>query len=378
MKWIVLLFLIPLLLACDKEDTRRYYENTEDMVGPFDPSILTSDVVVINDVIGNKKIVIAGNEKDQYIVSFERELDGKLLEFSSPSDPLPVILEDEEGNKWDIFGYAIDGPGMGQRLKPTQSIMGFWFSFATFYPGIQIYPDLDGGEFNGNSIVGADGWLVPMDEVRLGGVGKDGIPAISNPKFEITEESDFLDNVDLVVGISDGITEKAYPHHVLDWHEIVNDDISDVQYSIIYCPLTWTATAWDRNLNGELTTFGVSGLHYNTNIVPYDRSTESNWSQLFDVSFYGDLLGTRPVKYMVLETKWETWKKIYPDSKVMNYKTGFARSYGLYPYGDYREEEYLLFPVKYHDTRLHEKERVHCVVTNGKARVYRFKNFRPF
>ncbi|NQU54041.1 MAG: DUF3179 domain-containing protein, partial [Bacteroidetes bacterium] len=166
------------------------------------------------------------------------------------------------------------------------------------------------------------------------------------------------------------------PHYVLDWHEIINDRMGQTSYSIIYCPLTGTATAWDNNINGENTTFGVSGLLYNTNIVPYDRATGSNWSQLFDSAIFGQLKGVKPKTYMVLETKWETWKKLYPDSKLMNFNTGLERSYGEYPYGNYRDEDSgLIFPVKYMDTRLQTKKRVHAVVVNGKARVYRFANF---
>ena len=179
----------------------------------------------------------------------------------------------------------------------------------------------------------------------------------------------------MVVGFTDGNSIVSYPHDVLDWHEIVNDNLGELNYSVIYCPLTGTATAWDRTIDGEVTTFGVSGLLYNTNIVPYDRETKSNWSQLYDAAVWGKMKGTKPQNYMVLETKWETWKKLFPDSKVMNLNTGFNRNYGDYPYGNYKNEEYLIFPVKYHDKRLHEKERVHAIIVNGNARVYRFSSF---
>lgn len=366
-----------LIFGCKKSEVQPIADDNQSTVkDPIDPGVLTSDVVVVNDEIASIKIVIAGNEKDQYIVSFERTLGETLLEFKGTADELPVILEDNEGNKWDIFGYAVDGPRKGQRLKPTQSIMGFWFSFATFYPGIQIYPNVDRGEFNGKTISGGDGWLVPKNEVRSGGVGKDGIPAISNPDYDVAQTTKFLDNTDLVIGITNGQQTKAYPHNVLDWHEIINDSLNQQFYSIIYCPLTGTATAWDRTFNGKTTTFGVSGLLYNTNIVPYDRETNSNWSQLFDVSIFGKMAGTKPRKFMALETKWSTWKKMFPNSKVVNYNTGYNRSYGLYPYGNYKTEDYLIFPVKYLDKRLPEKERVHCIVVNGQARVYQFSNFR--
>ncbi|NOR75852.1 MAG: DUF3179 domain-containing protein [Draconibacterium sp.] len=336
---------------------------------------LTADVVIFNDKLEGVEIVLVGNAKDLYIVSFLRMLDGTLLEFTSTDDELPIIMNDNEGNKWDIFGFAVEGPRKGQRLELTQSLMGYWFSFATFYPGIQIYPNSAKGIYDGETITGTNNWLVPHNEVRSGGPGKDGIPAISNPEFVSVAQSAFMEKSDFVVGFSDGTNIKAYPHDVLDWHEIVNDWIGPLDYSIIYCPLTGTATAWDRVIDGKISSFGVSGLLYNTNIVPYDRATGSNWSQLFDKAIFGEKKGVKPKTYMVLETTWQTWKKLYPGSKIMNFNTGYNRNYGSYPYGDYREDSNIIFPVKYLDPRLHAKERVHAVIINGKARVYRFEEF---
>jgi len=271
--------------------------------------------------------------------------------------------------------FAVSGPRKGERLRPTQSLIGYWFSFATFYPGIQIYPDEGRGKNASQRIKGSNRWLIPFDEVRSGGVGKDGIPAVSSPKFDNASNVSFLKNNDLLVGVTNGDNIKVYPHDVLDWHEIVNDGLGQIDYSLIYCPLTGTATAWDRIINGERTTFGVSGLLYNTNIVPYDRATDSNWSQLFNASVFGELKGTKPKNYMALETRWDTWKKLYPGANIMNFDTGHNRDYGNYPYGNYRTDASLIFPVKYTDERLHPKERVHAIIINGKARVYRFESF---
>ena len=373
----LLLFVLaaPLLLSCSDPVNEDLTDVENINSPPKTQKPLTSDVVVVNDVLEGKKIVIAGNAKDLYIVSFERELDGVILDFTSTDAELPVIMNDNEGNKWDIFGFAVEGVRKGQRLKPTHSLIGYWFSLATFYPGIQIYPNDGKGNYDGEEINGTNNWLVPQKEVRSGGPGKDGIPAISNPEFGSVFQSTFMEKSDFIVGITDGSNVKAYPHDVLDWHEIVNDGMGQIDYSIIYCPLTGTATAWDRNINGKITTFGVSGLLYNTNIIPYDRATDSNWSQLFNKSIYGKMKGTKPKTYMVLETTWKTWKKLYPRSKIMNFNTGHNRNYGKYPYGSYKDDSALIFPVKYLDTRLHAKERVHAVIVNGKARVYRFENF---
>ena len=369
MGFIKLTALVVLMGSCSKSDS------DDGLPSAGLPKNKTDKVVVIEDSFNGKDIVLAGNVADLYIVSFERRLNGTKLNFTPLQDELPNIMEDNEGNTWDIFGFATSGPREGNRLKPTQSLMGYWFSFGTFYPGIEIYPLADKGEFEGEKIVGTGTWLVPQNEVRSGGVGRDGIPAVDNPRFDSSFSVSFLSDNDLVVGYKNGDKTKAYPHDVLDWHEIVNDQLSGTNYAIIYCPLTGTATAWDRNLSGTMTTFGVSGLLFNTNIIPYDRTSSSNWSQLFNKSISGLYVGQVPRNYMVLETKWSTWRKLYPASEVMNFNTGHSRNYGTYPYNNYKNDKSLIFPVKYHDLRLHEKERVHAVIVNGKARVYRFESF---
>ena len=114
-------------------------------------------------------------------------------------------------------------------------------------------------------------WLIPLNEVRDGGPGKDGIPSIDNPQFTNANSVDFLNDEDLVVGIINNNEVKAYPHIILDWHEVVNDDIGGNAITINYCPLTGTAFGWNSMVNDSPTTFGVSGLLYNANLILYDR-----------------------------------------------------------------------------------------------------------
>ncbi len=219
-------------------------------------------------------------------------------------------------------------------------------------------------------------WLIPVSEVFDGGPGKDGIPSIDDPNFDDAESVDFLDNDELVIGIiHNGIT-KAYPHSILNWHEIVNDNISDIQYGLTYCPLTGTGIAWDRNINGSLTTFGVSGKLYNTNLIPYDRASDSYWSQMRLDCVNGELMGSGITTFNVIETSWATWKEAYPDTKVLNTDTGHNRNYDEYPYEDYRTNNArILFPVSINDTRLPSKERVLGLVEGETKRVYSIELF---
>ncbi len=227
---------------------------------------------------------------------------------------------------------------------------------------------LDGNNNNQNG----DDWLIPRNEVRDGGPGKDGIPALSEPELVSLDEITWLQDDDLVLAFADGEEIRAYPHPILDWHEIINDKTENHSVSVIYCPLTGTGIGWNRILNGNETTFGVSGLLYNSNIIPYDRATNSNWSQLLLKSVNGSLSGQEAETYNLVETSWETWKKMYPASKVVSKNTGYSRSYGSYPYGAYRENESLIFPVSNADNRLHAKERVLAIFKDEKARAFTF------
>jgi hypothetical protein len=151
----------------------------------------------------------------------------------------------------------------------------------------------------------------------------------------------------------------------------VNDVVGGTPIALTYCPLTGSAIGWDRTIDGTVTTFGVSGLLYNTNLIPYDRKTGSNWSQMSNQCVNGELIGENVVTHTVVETTWKTWKKMFPNSKVMSKSTGFSRNYGSYPYGDYRtNNNYLIFSIDPVDDRLLQKSRVLGVVGTGRARVY--------
>ena len=217
----------------------------------------------------------------------------------------------------------------------------------------------------------AQEWLIPSDRVFDGGVGQDGIPAVDDPNFSSVSEIDFLSDNALVVGIFSDTEVKAYPHPILDWHEIVNDEIGDKSVAVTYCPLTGTAIGWDRNVNGSKTTFGVSGKLYQTNLIPFDRATESYWSQIRLDCVNGNLINTKINTSPVVETTWATWKQMYPNSLVMNTNTGFSRNYQQFPYGDYRTNNAnLLFPVDPLDQRLGSKNRVLGVLGDQEKRVY--------
>lgn len=219
-------------------------------------------------------------------------------------------------------------------------------------------------------------WLIPQNEVFDGGPGRDGIPALESPEMISLSQASYLNDGDLVIGVKSGNAVRAYPHKILDWHEIINDKVGKKTLAVTYCPLTGSAIGWNRVINGQETTFGVSGLLYNTNLIPYDRATGSNWSQMLLESVNGQNINKKVLVYRVVETTWATWKEMFPQSKVVSTNTGYSRNYQNFPYGDYRtNNDNILFPVKPEDNRLPKKERVLGIVANGTSKAYRFSSF---
>ncbi len=255
------------------------------------------------------------------------------------------------------------------KLKVILQISGFLFMALQ---GCEEETGVIGnGTPSGNNNNDNQGWLIPKSEVFDGGPGKDGIPALEEPHFIKASSADYLDEEDLVLGFVNGDDVRAYPHNILNWHEIINDKIGNINLAVTYCPLTGTGIGWSREVEGSTTTFGVSGLLYNSNLIPYDRNSDSNWSQMRLDCVNGDLIGSEIGTYTLVETTWKTWKEMYPATMVVSTNTGHSRPYGRYPYGSYRtNDQYLIFPVANSDSRLQNKDRVHGIVAVGNSKVY--------
>ena len=220
-------------------------------------------------------------------------------------------------------------------------------------------------------------WTIPRSEVQAGGPGQDGIPAIDFPRFSPIDspEFDFLRDNDYVVGVFIDGEYRAYPHPILNYHEIVNDEASYTDFVLSYCPLTGTALAWDADDNVVNAEFGVSGMLYNSNLILYDRETGSHWSQMLERSVRGSRVDEVPERIQVIETTWRTWKAMYPDSKILSVETGHERDYIAYPYGTYRWDEFLIFPISYDDNRMHRKRRVIGMHAGSFSKVYQIDAF---
>lgn len=192
---------------------------------------------------------------------------------------------------------------------------------------------------------------IPVDEIHSGGPPRDGIPSIDKPRFEGVEAADrWLKAGDVVISLSLEGERRAYPLRILVWHEIVNDRFGERPVAVTYCPLCGTAMAFDARVDGSRRTFGVSGLLYNSDVLMYDRQTESLWSQLAMKAVSGPAEGTPLELLPSVHMEWGKWKETYPQGRVLSRKTGSSRNYGRTPYKSYEKTERLMFPArKYRD-----------------------------
>ena len=197
---------------------------------------------------------------------------------------------------------------------------------------------------------------IPLDKIKSGGPPKDGIPSIDNPKFAKVSDSHFISDADTVIGLEINGEAKAYPIFILVWHEIVNDWVGGIPVSVTYCPLCYTNQVFERVIDGQEVEFGTSGKLYNSNLLMYDRYTESYWSQALGTAVKGELTGYELNLIPFDVITWGDWKVLHPDTEVLTTDTGHIRSYATDPYGDYYTEPRILFPVEYDDDRLHPKD----------------------
>lgn len=197
------------------------------------------------------------------------------------------------------------------------------------------------------------------DFMMSGGPPPDGIPAIDDPQFVSAEDAD-LDPGDPVIGFVHDGEARAYPHRVVVLHEIVNDEVAGLPVSITYCPLTATSLGFKR---GD-TTLGVSGQLLNSNLVMYDRESESYFAQIAATGMTGEHRGRTLDEVDVTWTTWGRWRAAHPETRVLSDDTGYLRNYGRDPYGSYNPlsgyygRDGTIFPLMHDSDRYRAKKMV--------------------
>lgn len=201
----------------------------------------------------------------------------------------------------------------------------------------------------------ADGLRVDLDLLISGGLSKGGVKSIDMPIMLRPDETDFPDDA-IITGVFHNNEARAYPHGILNWHEVVNDWIGDTPISVTLCPLCDTNPVFVRSLNNTVLTFGVSGKLYQSCLVLYDKETDSLWAQPWGIGIAGKFSSQYLERLPAAKTTWGKWKNKHPDSLILSKRTGQFGDYTTYPYGDYNTNDAIVFPVKNRDKfRKHPK-----------------------
>lgn len=177
---------------------------------------------------------------------------------------------------------------------------------------------------------------VPYEEISSGGPPKDGIPAIDEPRFVGVEEAEeWLAPEEPVILLEHAGEARAYPLQIVTWHEIVNDRVGGRPVTVTFCPLCNTAVAFEGELDGRELTFGTTGRLRFSNLIMYDRQTESWWQQATGEAIAGELTGAELATIPAPIVAWKDFRSSHPEGEVLSRETGYSRDYGENPYVGY-------------------------------------------
>ncbi len=213
---------------------------------------------------------------------------------------------------------------------------------------------------------------VDVSEIISGGVPKDGIPPIDRPNFvSPSSAASWIGDREPVILLTIDEDTRAYPLQIMTYHEIVNDNVGGEPVTVTFCPLCYSAIVFRRTLDGTVYDFGVSGMLRYSDLVMYDRQTESLWQQILGEAIVGDLTGNKlePVPAQIVS--FEQFRERHPDGKVLSRNTGHSRPYGRNPYAGYDDisKRPFLYDGDYND-RLPPMEKVITVTLGEEDKAY--------
>lgn len=171
--------------------------------------------------------------------------------------------------------------------------------------------------------------LIPVEQIHSGGPPRDGIPAIDKPAFKPAGDANEIKPKDPVLGLFHKSIAKAYPIAVMNWHEIVNDYFNEEPVVITYCPLCGSGVAYRARSGGRALTLGVSGLLFNSDVLLYDRQTESLWSHMLSQAVSGPMKGERLQMLPLVHTSWSAWLAEHPGTLIE--REFHRRTHGMSP-----------------------------------------------
>jgi len=199
---------------------------------------------------------------------------------------------------------------------------------------------------------------VAMEKLIQGCPARDCIPSIDEPAYESADQaSRWLGDDALVMAMAHNGDERAWPIRILDFHEIVNDTIGGDPIAITWCPLCGSGVAFDRRIDGKVTEFGVSGVLHDSDLVMYDRASNTLWQQITGEGIMGPRTGEKLAEVPVTLTEWSRWREAHPKTRVLSREQpGFDMDYGeSRRYAAYEDSDRLPFPPSRRDLSLHPK-----------------------
>jgi hypothetical protein len=177
---------------------------------------------------------------------------------------------------------------------------------------------------------------IDLSTLKSGGPSKDQIPALDHPSFvSVADARDWISPQEPVISVEHNGVARAYPLQILTWHEIVNDRLGGTPVAVTFCPLCYSALVFDRRVDGETLSFGVSGLLRHSDLVMFDRGTETLWQQFTGEAIVGDRVGDTLTKIPSQILSFKQFADTYPDARVLSRDTGYDRPYGRNPYAGY-------------------------------------------
>ncbi len=226
-----------------------------------------------------------------------------------------------------------------------------------------------------------DKMKIRLEEISWGGVLKDGIPSLDNPKLIPAARADYMKDDDLVFGVSINGDVRAYPLRIMGWHEMFNEVIGGVPAALAYCTLCGSGILFETQVEGRRKpfVFGSSGFLYRSNKLMFDRETHSLWNQYTGKPVVGPLVnsGIELKQRPVVITRWDSWKASHPDTQVLSLSTGHRRNYGSgVVYRDYFASPDLMFPALVDQSRHRQKDYVFAVRQFGAARAWPLDAFK--
>lgn len=258
-------------------------------------------------------------------------LEGSVSEATIGKDNDPQIQEGESSQLGEPSQEAVLNTQPVDGAEPTQG---------TIIEGNITPPELQGQSppsgASDSFVTDFNNHTISYDEVLSGGPPKDGIPAIDNPQFVSVSDADvWLGSQEPVILLNAGGESRAYPLQILMWHEIVNDVVGGEPVTVTFCPLCNTAIAFDREFDGHILDFGTTGRLRFSNLIMYDRQSETWWQQATGEGIAGKYAGQQLTFIPASIISWEDYKTANPNGLVLSRETGFNRSYGRNPYAGY-------------------------------------------